>query len=310
MRLFKERTSEDGGPQVLILKLAWRPWKLLPWTQISGVLTAGFLLTLLYLSTWAQLELAPIITKLENEKIVTVYAQSELPVHEEETWVDTIRLSVGSSVAHSFETEFIGITEFLQQLEAVDPTLTEQLLSLGSELKDVVPRYVTLSGAFLASDVEKIKKLPSVQSVVHSHVAGQRGGEALQSLRVGLQGTIAGLAAVFVVLMVWLVRMNSHLQMEVIRLLRLWGGSGVLMRLPGFISTLMIGLLGGLIAAGLGYGFRTHFPEWGGLISPLFEGVKAPTIESGITLVFIAVFLSFLAFLGDLVFPLSQKQSR
>jgi cell division protein FtsX len=80
-----------------LLKLAVRPWRLAPFSQVFSALAVAFLLVLVGFLFWMQEGLRPVLTRLQGEQVITAYLRAEVPEKEESKIVDQIRVAVGAA---------------------------------------------------------------------------------------------------------------------------------------------------------------------------------------------------------------------
>ena len=130
------------------------------------------------------------------------------------------------------------------------PNLSKELEKLGEEINEVVPRYISISGIFPSSVLDSIKKLPGIESVESTKDRYRYVVSVLQTLRWVIRILMVGVSIALFTGLIHLSKMNAYLHQEALNLLRFWGASRSVLLLPGMISGLVVGILGGGIAWG------------------------------------------------------------
>lgn len=227
------------------LKLALRPWKLSPLSQWLASVTLGFLLFIFSLLFWFQDGLTPILARLSSDQVVTAYLDHS-PETDSNKIVDTIKTQVGSSAQQVDYTDSQG---FVTELEKSYPDLAREVSSLGQDLKQIAPQYVTIRGSLSPAQVENVKRIPGVESIDSST---ERFRPILESLtatqwitRIFMAACLLGLFT----LLLLMSRLNHSVHAEAFRLIEQLGGTRLQARLPQVVNQTMLGLLGGTLAA-------------------------------------------------------------
>jgi cell division protein FtsX len=229
-----------------LLKLAWRPWRIAPLSQIFSAIAVGFLLLLVGFLFWMQHGLKSVLTRLHREQVVTAYIDSSVNLQDENKLVDAIRMTLGAQT--TTEVKLVNAPQFIQELKNQYPDLGRELEDLGPEMNQVIPRFVSVSGILPDSILERIKSIPGVESAESSkdrfhHIIG-----AFSTLRWVVRVLIGGVCLALLTGLIHLSRMNAFLHRDALVLLRFWGAGNGVLASPGMISGLFVGLLGGLIA--------------------------------------------------------------
>src|SRR6187431_2032424 len=117
---------------MFIIKLALRPWKVAPFSQIFSSLAVGFLLLLMGFLFWIQSSLDPVLDRLKHEQVITAYIGSETPAEglPDEKVLDSIRLSLGAQ-AEDAEISMVESAQFLEELRGHYPDLAREIEDLG-----------------------------------------------------------------------------------------------------------------------------------------------------------------------------------
>lgn len=249
-----------------LLRLALRPWRIAPLSQLFSALAMGFLLLLGGMLLWMDQGLKPVIARLQGEQVVTAYLDPALGEEEEGKVLDSIRVTVGASPDR--EVRLVKPRGFVEELKKPYPELARELEDLGTEMEQVVPRYVSITGILSSKVLEQVKAITGIEAAESSrdrygHVVG-----AFSAIRWVSKALAAGLALAILTGLIHLARMNSYLHQDAISLLRLWGAENWALRLPGMVSGLIVGALGGTIASA----------SWIALSSPLTERVRGLSV--------------------------------
>jgi cell division protein FtsX len=263
-----------------LLRLALRPWRAAAMSQTISAIAVGFLLCLCGFLFWLQSGLGPIVGRMQTDQVITAYLSPELEEREQGAVIDSIRVSLG---AHSAEVRLMNPAQFLSGIKPNFPELVRELEDLGNEAQTVVPRFVSISGQLPADSVERVKRVKGVESAETSRDKLKQIIGAFQALR-WIAGLLAGgLCLALLAGLVHLARLNSQLQSDATSLLRLWGASEMVLRLPSALSGASVGIAGGLIGA-------TGWVFWGSWLvrhvrslSPLLHEIQ-PGSASGIAL--------------------------
>jgi cell division protein FtsX len=235
---------------VYLLKLALRPWRIAPWSQVFSAMAVGFLLLLAGFLTWMERGLKPVVARLQGEQVITAYLDPSLEPKDEQRVTDEIRTSLAASRrAADVEITLVGARDFVNRLQAHYPELSRELGGLPpSESAAVVPRYVSVTGLLSQASLEGVRKIPGVESAEsssdrHQHIVG-----AFRALRWVSRLLVVGLCLALLTGLIHLSRMNSYLHRDALALLRLWGAGGATLRTPSLLSGFWVGLAGGAIA--------------------------------------------------------------
>jgi cell division protein FtsX len=232
---------------VFLLRLALRPWKLSPLSQIFSALAVGVLLLLGGFLTWMQSGLGPVLARLESEQVVTAYLDPSVEAKDEGRVVDSIRTALGAQ-ASGVDIRFVTPEQFVGHLKGPYPELGRELEDLGSEMSAVVPRYVSVSGLLGEQSLRRIKGVQGIESAESSKDRYAPVLGAFKALRWVARLFVAGLAFALLIGLIHLARTNSYLHREAHAILKQWGADELLVRLPGMLSAMLVGLGGGVIA--------------------------------------------------------------
>lgn len=272
---------------MLLLKLALRPWKLAPASQLLSSVVVGFLLLLAGFMVWMQQALVPVLERLQNEQVITAFIDPSVEAKDSEKILqgvrDSIEISVGAAAVR--EVKLVEPAQFLEGLKAHYPDLSRELEELGTEMTSVVPRYVSIAGLLNDRTLSEIRTVPGVESAESSRDRFQGVIGAFSALRWVAKLLVLGLAFALLIGLVHLARMNAYVHRDAVALLRLWGAHSATLRVPGVLSALVAGLAGGAIAW---FGWITAASWLAGQIrslSPVLNGLPAAQPALGVSLI-------------------------
>ena len=232
---------------MLLLRLALRPWKLAPFSQFFSALAVGLLLLMAGFLFWIQTGLRPVLKRLQHEQVITAFIDPAAEASEESQIVDSIRASIGSQAIT--ELKLVDAKDFVSSMKTRYPDLGRELEDLGGEMVSVVPRYVSIAGIFSDSTLTSIREVHGIESADSSKDRYQSVVAAFSALRWVARLLVLGLAAALTTGLIHLSRMNSYLHRDAVSLMGHWGASASLLRMPGLVSGLTVGLAGGIFAA-------------------------------------------------------------
>jgi len=241
----------------IFFKLALRPWKAAPLSQFVAATVVGFLVLLSGFLFWLERGLEPVVRRLQQEQVVTAWVAAGSAkgaatgtAAEEQVLVEKVQaaLTAAGERASRFQVRFHNGAEFLEQLRGSYPDLVRTVEDLGPEGAHVVPRFVTVTGMLSNGALDVVKRVEGIEGAETSrdryvHIVG-----AYQALRWMTRVLALGLSLALLTGLVHLARMNSLLLQDAVGVLRLWGASGAILRMPGLIAGASVGLLGGVLA--------------------------------------------------------------
>ncbi len=230
--------------------------------------------------------LTPVLVRLENTQVITAYLDPTTSQKDELRIVDTIRTSLGAAPEDQGSVEtatvaLIGPKEFLERLGKPYPELSQELQDLGSEMPGIVPRYVSVSGLLPGVTLDQFKIIPGVESVESSKDRNHSILAAFQALRSVSRLLMAGLCLAVLTGLVHLARMNASLHHDVLSFLKLWGASELSVRVPGILSGLLVGLIGGVLAACAWVFFGAPLAEHVRTLSPVLTSMPVAGLAYG-----------------------------
>ncbi len=288
-----------------LLKLALRPWKVSLANQLFSSGAMGLLLVLLSFLLWLGQGLKPVVDRMDREQVITAYIHPGIEVQDEGPVIDSIRVAVGASAQRDSETQApvsvrrVNTEEFFSLIRNSYPDLAREVEDLGAEAKKLVPRYVSISGMLDAKAIDRVRAIPGIESAETSrerfkHIAGAFSTLRWVSIFLSLGISVAMLSG-----LIHLARTNSMLHRDSLALLRLWGASNLTMRAPSLISGLMVGLLGGTLAASVWVGASLLALSKIRLLSPLFEALPNPPAYFALLILGCGILLGMLSGLAE-----------
>ncbi len=84
---------------MFLLRLAMRPWKIAPWSQIVSGLVMGFLVLLSGVVVWLESGLRPVVKRLQSEQVITAYIKTDLDPSAEPAVFERAAETAGISLA-------------------------------------------------------------------------------------------------------------------------------------------------------------------------------------------------------------------
>src|SRR5437016_5427747 len=104
-----------------LLKLALRPWRLAPFSQIFSSIAVGFLLLLVGFLFWMQQGLRLVVLRMQGEQVVTAYLDSTVLSKDESRLVESIRNALGSQ--SGIEIKVVTAPQFVSAVKNQYPDL-------------------------------------------------------------------------------------------------------------------------------------------------------------------------------------------
>lgn len=228
---------------MLIIKLAWRPWKLNPASQWLSVIALATLLFIFAQFSWFASAVSPIVQKLNSQKIITVYLDVQTS---EGAVIDQIKTKASSSIRKMTYTDS---QKFLQELETKSPELAREVMSLGDEISQVAPRFLTLEGNVTNAQIDSIKKINGVDSIENSQTRFQPLIDNLLAVQWFMRILLFALGLTAISALVLTARQNANIHQDAFALMKSLGGGYWKTRLPHLLSLTLTGFIAGLMAS-------------------------------------------------------------
>ena len=273
---------------MLLLRLALRPWERAPWSQGFSALAVGILLLLSGLLLWMQKGLAPLVARLQQEQVITAYLEPTVEAKEapqiEGAIRDSLKVTVGASAIRDIR--YVDPAQFLDSIRKPYPELARELEDLGEEMNSVIPRHISVTGFLNEKALSEIRAVKGIETAESSRDRFQGLIGAFSALRWVSKMLTAGLVFALMIGLVHLARTNAHLHRDAIEFLKLSGTRMWVFKLPGVLSGLSVGLVGGLIAAAGWMTAGTWLTRHVRALSPLLQDL--PVLPGSVALTFIA----------------------
>ena len=242
-----------------LLKLALRPWRLAMFSQVFSAFAVGVLLFLIGFLFWMQHGLRSVLVRLEGEQVLTAYISNSVTEANEEKLLEAVKGVLVNG--HGAEVKLVNTTEFIKLLKPQYPDLARELQGLGTDMVNVIPRYISVAGMLNSSVLREIKTIAGIESAESSkdryrHIIG-----AFSTLRWVLRILIVGVSIALFTGLIHLSRTNGYLHRDALGLLKFWGRE---QRYPCF-SRRYVGIIGGSLGwinclGELGYRWRKYDP--------------------------------------------------
>lgn len=280
---------------MFLLKLSFRPWRQTFLSQFISVLSLAVLLFFIAFLLWLQSSLQPIVNHLRSDQVWTVYLKPDST--SQEKIVDEIQTQLGASA--NAKIEYVGSGDFIDKIKAEYPELALELIQVGKDLEHIVPRYLSISGNLMDLNQDMLLKHPSVDRVENSEHRFRHTIGVFETLR-WISRILAGcLFGVAIVGLIHLAKTNDFSFKESLSVMRLWGASHFQLRVPSLISSVSVGLLGGVLGAVIWNVFGHWFVSEVKNVSPLFQQFEWNSqfvLQNGSLLVFsTGILLSLIA---------------
>jgi cell division protein FtsX len=257
---------------VLALKLAFRPWRLQPFAQIATFATLGVLLFLAGLFGWLSRSLPTVRAQLEGDRVASVFIDPSTEATSLESIRDQIRVSVGSSAV---KMEFVSSDRFLETLAEKQPELAKEVAALGGEKEWIAPKHFTVRGEIAEASVEKMRRIPGVESVSFSERRFRPIVENLAAMEWLCRLLVAATLVAMVAVLFLLGRINSGIFEQAEAIVAQLGGSDWQARFPSRASPFLAAFGASVVAAFL---FRMVQPGVAhkiGSLSPFLRGLES-----------------------------------
>lgn len=293
---------------MLLLKLAIRPWKLSPWSQVFSALAVGLLLLLVGFLFWVQDGLRPVLMRLRYEQVITAFIDPSVEPQDESQIVDSIRTTLGSQAVS--ELNLVNTQQSLEKIKSRYPELGRELEDLGTEKSQVVPRYISISGFFSDTTLDVIRKTRGIESADSSKDRFKNILSAFSALSSVSRLLVVGLCVALLTGLIHLSRTNAYVHEDVVSLMRLWGAGEAFTRFPSLISALLVGMMGGMVAA-LSWGtVGVRLLNYIRVLSPLLNEMPSLSAYFPVVLVLLGALLGLVAGVFAVIFGPSKASLR
>lgn len=265
-----------------LLRLAFRPWRLAPMSQIFSAAAVGFLLLVATLLFWLQLGISPVISRLQGEQVITAYLDTSVREEDENKVVDQIKISLGAQA--NPEVQLVSAPKFIQQLKKPYPELSRDLDNLGADMYQVIPRYISISGILPEWALQTIKKISGVENAESSKDRYRQIVSVFLVLRWVARILMVGILLALLTGLIHLSRTNAYLHRDSLSILKFLGGGSVVLLAPGIFSALLVGLMGGTFASGSWITFGVWLANHIRGLSPFLKNMPPAHAQMGVFL--------------------------
>lgn len=275
-----------------LVKFMFRAWKRAFPVQALSVLALSFSLVALSMSIFLERSISPVVDRIKNEQVVTVYVKAGDDSKPAAAIADAIRISIGSQAIRVQAGE---PAQFLRDIAVQNAELARQIQGLGPEMNNLLPRYVTLHGRVTLEQIRKIDALSGVERIESSKDRYRPIIESFSSIRKIVLSAEAGFALLIFLIIAYIAQVNAHLQKDVASLLRHWGGTPFQARLPTLLSCAFTGLVTGVVAAAIWALLQPVVLTQIRGFSPVFADISGPVASTGFLIVASATVLASVA---------------
>jgi|GEM_PF-2949385 len=284
------------------LKLALRPWRLQPLSQILSFSTLAVLLLLAGFFASLATALPELRKNLEGDQIASVFLDPASEPANLDSVKDQIRLSLGSSAV---QVEYIDADAFLNTIQQNQPDLAKEVAALGNEKDWVTPRHFSLRGAIGEKMIERLRVIPGVESVAFSAHRFQPIVENLSAIAWLSRVLFSAIAFAMLAVLILLGRLNSAIFAEAEGIVSQMGGSHWQARFPARLNPILLASAAGLVAAVCFLKLSPWFAAKMVMLSPFFAGLgtSAPLVSP-------PMLLGLGLLVGVIAFSLSPRSER
>ncbi len=279
------------------LKLALRPWRLQPLSQILSFATLGVLFLLAGFFASLATAIPELRRGLEGDQIASVFLDPGSEPANLDSVRDQIRLSLGSSPVRI---AYVDADAFLATVQQNQPDLAKEVAALGNEKDWVTPRHFSIRGSIGEKLIDRLRAIPGVESVAYSARRFQPIVENLTAIAWLSRVLFSAIALAMLAVLILLGRLNSGIFAEAEHLVSQMGGSAWQARFPARLNPILLSSAAGL---GAGLCFLKLSPWFAAkmvTLSPFFAGLgtTAPLVSSpmllalGLGVGLVAFFLS------------------
>jgi len=271
---------------MFLLKLALRPWKISPFSQLTSILSVSFLIYLGTLMSWLIVGMKPLVEQIKSEQMAVLYFNPNLQDQDRAKLTDEITVLVG---AHA-ETYFVSAENFLTELKKTEPALVRQILDLGDTLfkttnessdasTSMVPSYLSVSGRLNEDVVSQIKKKQGVLKVDLSSHRYQSVLGAFEAIETILKALLIGLLVALLSAAFHLAKHHQGFVSEARSLLQLMGAGEVKLLVPHFLSGAFIGIGASVLTGVFWFISAPMIHEYLQILFPLLKGIDVPRLQ-------------------------------
>lgn len=260
------------------LKLALRPWRLQPLSQILTFTTLGVLMFLAGLFGWLARSIPHLSAQLEGDRVASVFLDPSAESASVDSVKDQIRVSLGSSAA---KVDYVSSERFLEILSERQPELAKEVAALGNEKDWIAPKHFSIRGAIDDRTVERLKAINGVESVSFSERRFRPIIENLAAMDWLCRLLFAASIFAMVAVLFLLGRINSTIFAEAEIVVTQMGGSDWQARLPSRLGPFLASLAAASVAGLLFWKIQPGVAHKIGMLSPFLRALET---EPGVPL--------------------------
>ncbi|MBI4925502.1 MAG: hypothetical protein HY843_06210 [Bdellovibrio sp.] len=260
---------------MLLLKLSIQPWKKFPFTYMFAACALAFLISIFSFLFWFERHLNPLIQKLRTEQVITAYLDNSIDQNNQPKIIDTIKTMLGSQVIQIKPTTQ---DEFLKEMQGAYPDLVQEIDALSIDKNKIIPQFISIYGYFQKQTIEKLKLVSGIELIETSKIYNPQEPEGFMTL---VRFIKISLVSLFLMLCLWLILMTKFLTFAIkssYAFLRLSGGGVFFLKIPLFLSSLWIGLLGTIISSFFWYFAITWIIPRLHFFSIHFQSFRTPSL--------------------------------
>ncbi|MBC7387201.1 MAG: hypothetical protein H7301_13700 [Cryobacterium sp.] len=276
------------------LRLALRPWKLQP---LSQFLTFATLTVMLFLGGFfgsLALRLPEIRSRLEGDRVASVFLDPAVEATSIETIRDQIRISLGSSAAKMV---YVDSDAFLAQVANSQPELAKEIAALGNEKDWVAPKHFSIRGSVSEKTVDHLKTIPGVEAVSFSAKRFRPITENIAAIEWLSRVLFASIVCAMVAVLTLLGRLNAGIFTEAEAIVAQMGGSQWQARFPAWLNPVLLAGGAGAVASLLFLRLNPWFDAKMESLSPFLHGLDAKAGTSALAIFSLGILIGFITFL-------------
>lgn len=278
------------------LKLALRPWRLQPLSQILTFCTLSVLLLLAGFFASLATALPEVRKSLEGDQIASVFLEPSAEPVNLKSFRDQIKISLGSSAA-AVKTEFVDGDAFLSNLSENQPDLAKEVAALGNEKEWITPRHFALRGPIGEKAIERLRAIPGVETVSYSAQRFKPIVDNLTAISWLSRVLFSAILLTMVAVLILLGRLNVATFAEAEGIVSQMGGSHWQARFPAHLNPMLLSSGAGLMAALIFLKLNPWFLAKMATLSPFFSELSPASSVSPPFLLGIGLLMGAVAFL-------------
>ncbi len=284
------------------LKLALRPWKLQPLSQILSFSTLSVLLLLAGFFASLAHSLPGVRRNLEGDQIASIFVDPAIEPGQLGAIRDQIRTSAGSAL----RVDYVDSNAFLEAMARDQPELAKEISTLGSEKEWIVPKHFSIRGTIGDPWIEKIRTIPGVESVAFSARRFKPIVENIAAMEWLSRVLFAAIVLTMVAVLALLGRLNASVFSEAETIVAQMGGATWEARLPSRLSPILLAVSAGGVASLLYLKLNPWFTSKMATLSPYFSGIERSAISAPMLFLF-SISVGMVAFILS---PRSETAAR